>query len=275
MPSCKQPAIISASRRTDIPAFHMEWMLERLRAGFADVPNPRNPRQIRHVELTRGAAGCIVFWTKNPAPLLDRIDELEAFGIPFGVLFTLNAYGTDLEPGVPPLETRIAAFLALSRRIGPEKLVWRYDPIALSPRCDREFHLRNFQRLAGVLGSATERCIVSFLDFYARTVRNTRGLELYDPVMEEKNALASELEAVGRDAGIRLESCAEANLCLPRAACIGEKWIEAICGRPLSSRKDPGQRPLCNCVASIDIGTNGTCQHNCRYCYAQTGTELR
>ena len=160
----RAPLIVSASRRTDIPAFHMEWMLNRLKEGVVNVRNPRNPKQIRRVELTRDDVGCIVFWSKDPAPLLARIDKLEAFGIPFGVLFTLNAYGT-LEPNLPPREARIATFLALSRRIGKEKLVWRYDPIGLSPRCDHAFHVRNFQELANALSGATDRCIVSFLDF--------------------------------------------------------------------------------------------------------------
>lgn len=264
----RAPLIVSASRRTDIPAFYMEWMLDRLREGFVLVPNPRNPKQIRRVELTCETVGCLVFWSKNPAPLLARIDELEAFKIPFGVLFTLNAYGADFEPGVPPLEERIGTFLALSRRIGPEKPVWRYDPIALSGRYDAEFHRKRFAELAERLAGATSRCIVSFLDFYARTVRNTAGLGLYDPSVDEKNALALELEQIGRAAGIRLESCAEAGLALPSAACIGAEWVKAISGRELETRKDPGQRPLCNCVRSVDIGTNDTCPHGCRYCYA-------
>ena len=262
------PLIVSASRRTDIPAFHMDWMFSRLREGFVDVANPRNPRQVRHVALTREAVGCLVFWSKNPAPLLARIDELEAFGIPFGVLFTVNAYGIDLEPNLPPLEERIGTFLALSRRIGPEKLVWRYDPIVLSKRYNAEFHHRRFTEIAASLTDATGRCIVSFLDFYAKTVRNTAGLGLYDPAPEEKSAIARDFEAIGRSSGIRLESCAEAGLPLPAAACIGAQWVRKICGRELEIRKDSGQRPLCNCVRSVDIGVNNTCPHNCRYCYA-------
>jgi len=262
------PLIVSASRRTDIPAFHMEWMFDRLREGFVDVANPRNPKQVRHVELNPDTVGCLVFWSKNPAPLLARIDELEAFRIPFGILFTLNAYGPDLEPNLPPLDTRITTFLALSRRIGPEKLVWRYDPIALSEQYDAEFHRNRFSEIAARLAGSTHRCIVSFLDFYAKTLRHTTGLGLYDPDFTEKNTLVLELEPIGRNSHIRLESCAETGLLLPAASCIGAQWIKEICGQELETRKDPGQRPLCNCVRSIDIGVNNTCPHNCRYCYA-------
>ena len=110
--------IVSASRRTDIPAFFMPWLLNRLCAGFAMTRNPMNPGQVRRVDLTPPAVDAIIFWSKNPAPLLAGLGELEAFGIPFGIAFTLNAYGSDLEPGVPPLRERIATFRALAQRIG-------------------------------------------------------------------------------------------------------------------------------------------------------------
>ena len=119
--------IVSASRRTDIPAFYMEWMLARLRAGFALVRNPMNPAQVRRVGLTPEEADCIVFWSKNPAPLLARIGELESFGIPFGINFTLNAYRADFEPRLPPVETRLDTFRALAGRIGRRKMTWRYE----------------------------------------------------------------------------------------------------------------------------------------------------
>lgn len=260
--------IVSASRRTDIPAFYMEWMLNRLAAGYALVRNPMNPKQFRRVDLTRGAADCIIFWSKNPTPLLARIGELEAFGIPFGIGFTLNAYGNSLEPGVPPAEERIRTFLALSARIGPEKMTWRYDPVVFSPDYGAEFHLGTFSRIAEELRGGTKRCVTSFLDFYVKTVRNLAGTKVYDPAPGERNRLAAGLAAVAEKNGLRLEACAEAGLPLPAAACIGREWVKAICGHEVEFRKDPGQRPLCNCVRSIDIGSSNCCPHGCRYCYA-------
>ena len=212
--------IVSASRRTDIPAFYMEWMLARLRAGFALVRNPMNPAQVRRVGLTPEEADCIVFWSKNPAPLLARIGELESFGIPFGINFTLNAYRADFEPRLPPVETRLDTFRALAGRIGRRKMTWRYDPILFTPEYDEAFHIDRFGRLAQALAGHTERCIVSFLDFYARTVRNTAGKSVCDPPPEDRNRLAAELARIGREYGIEVEACAESGLCLPAAACI-------------------------------------------------------
>ena len=265
--------IVSASRRTDIPAFYMPWLLNRLAAGFAMVRNPMNPQQIRRVELASSAVDAIVFWSKNPAPLLARFDELESFGIPFGIGFTLNAYDPDLEPGVPPLRERIATFRALARRNGAEKMVWRYDPIAFSPRYDAAFHRDSFRRIADELAGSTTRCITSFLDFYTRTVRNLAGTQVRKPAPEECRALAAELAAIAARRGIRLEACAESGLPLPPAACIGGEWIEAICGHEVDTQKDPGQRTLCNCVRSIDIGTPECCPHGCLYCYANRSPE--
>ena len=260
--------IVSASRRTDIPAFYMEWMLARLRAGFALVRNPMNPAQVRRVGLTPEEADCIVFWSKNPAPLLARIGELESFGIPFGINFTLNAYRADFEPRLPPVETRLDTFRALAGRIGRRKMTWRYDPILFTPEYDETFHIDRFGRLAQALAGHTERCIVSFLDFYARTVRNTAGKSVCDPPPKDRNRLAAELARIGREYGIEVEACAESGLCLPAGACIGSSWVRAICGRGIDERKDPGQRPLCNCVRSADIGSVNCCPHGCLYCYA-------
>lgn len=265
--------IVSASRRTDIPAFHLPWLLNRLAAGFAMVRNPMNPKQIRRVELTPAAVDCIVFWSKNPAPLLEHIEELEAFGIPFGIGFTLNAYGNDLEPGVPLLRERIATFRALAQRLGPEKLVWRYDPIVFSPDYDAAFHRGKFRDVADELADCTLRCVTSFLDFYARTRRNLAGTPVREPALEECRALATELAAIAAGRGIRLEACAESGLDLPPAACIGREWVEAICGHKVDAPGDPGQRKLCNCLKSIDIGTPNCCPHGCLYCYANRSPE--
>lgn len=265
--------IVSASRRTDIPAFYMPWLLNRLSCGFSMVRNPMNSRQIRRVELTPGAVDCIVFWSKNPEPLLVRFDELEAFGIPFGIGFTLNAYGSDLEPGVPPLPERIATFRALAQRLGPQKMVWRYDPIAFSPGYDEDFHRNAFRRIADELAGSTTHCITSFLDFYARTIRNLAGTQVREPALEECRTLAAELSGIASTRGIRLEACAESGIGLPPAACISREWAETICNHAVAARKDPGQRRLCNCIRSIDIGTPDCCPHGCLYCYANRSPE--
>ena len=119
--------IISASRRTDIPAFYSEWFLNRIKERYVLVPNPYNPNMISRVNLDPAVIDCVVFWTKNPVPMIDKLDRLQDYKYYFQ--FTLNPYGTELESKLPPLQKRIDTFKRLSDKIGREKVVWRYDPI--------------------------------------------------------------------------------------------------------------------------------------------------
>lgn len=151
--------IISASRRTDIPAFYAPWFLNRLGEGHVLVPNPFNPRSVSRVSLRPDAVDCIVFWTKNPAPMLPRLGELNGFKYYFQ--FTLNPYGKDIERNLPSIEERIETFRKLSEMIGKERVVWRYDPILINETYDTRFHREAFARLARKLSNHTERCMGS------------------------------------------------------------------------------------------------------------------
>ena len=158
--------IVSASRRTDIPAIYPEWFLNCLRAGSVDVPNPLNRRQVRTVPLTPDAVDCFVFWSKNPQPMLPILSELSIY--PYYFQFTLNAYGLDVEPQIPEKQYAIQTFRSLAERIGPDRVVWRYDPIFVSPRFDIGWHLENFAGLAAGLSGYTDSCIISFGDEIGR-----------------------------------------------------------------------------------------------------------
>jgi hypothetical protein len=162
--------IVSASRRTDIPAFYGQWLAALLRAGEAWVLNPYNRKLVR-VDLRPEAVDGIVLWTKNIAPFLPPPSELEPY--PYYVQFTLNPYGPPFEPGLPDLERRIGAFRELSRRLGRFRVVWRYDPVVLSPRTPVQYHLEQFGRLAGALCGYTDKCIISFMAPSATISRRT------------------------------------------------------------------------------------------------------
>ena len=160
--------IISASRRTDIPACYPLWFLNRMREGYVLVPNPRNPRQLSRISLSRNEAEGIVFWTKNPLPLLPYLDELFEFRIPLGFQFTLTPYGRDIEPNLPDKEDLMQAFCALSERLGPEKMVWRYDPVLLSHDWTVQRHLAAFSEMARRLKGRTGRCVFTYIDWYQK-----------------------------------------------------------------------------------------------------------
>ena len=200
--------IISVSRRTDIPAFYADWFFRRLREGFVLVRNPGNPHQVSRVPLTPDAVEGFVFWTKNPAPMLKGLPLLKNRA--YYVQFTLNAYGRDVERYVPSKrDVIIPVFRELAGRIGRERVIWRYDPVFFSRTYTFEYHVRFFDRLAGLLAPFTERCIISFLDLYRNTRKGMAPLGLIDVSPERQEALAAVLADIARSRGLRLETCAE------------------------------------------------------------------
>ncbi len=270
--------ILSIRRLTYIPAFYAGWLLDRIRAGFCAVPSPFRPAQVSRVSLEPQDVDAIVFWSKNPAPLLPHLAELEARGYRYYVQFTLNGYDRRLEPHVPSLADRIATFRALARQTAPWRVVWRYDPILLSTWTPADFHRQTFRHLAGQLAGSTTRVVVSLVDFYAKTTRRLAPFERQGNIVTrapeeapETYALLRDLAAIARQHGMRIQTCAErTDFCevgVPPGACI-DPAILAQLGRPLAAPKDPGQRPLCLCVTSRDIGMTDTCLHDCVYCYA-------
>lgn len=263
--------ILSVSRRTDIPSFYMDWFLNRLRAGFLLVKNPVNPRQVRRIPLAPEQVDCMVFWTKNPGPMLPHLAELSPW--PYYVQFTLTPYGRDIEPGLPDKQlVLIPAFQALADALGSERVVWRYDPIFLSPRYSLEYHVHAFSIMAALLEGYTHRIVISFLDLYQKTRRNTAGLDLRPPALEEIPILAAQLSSIARSHHMTMESCCEAmelQACgIQHGSCIDRERIEQLLGRPLPAKKDKNQRPGCGCIESIDVGAYHTCKNGCKYCYA-------
>ncbi|MFW5735683.1 MAG: DUF1848 family protein, partial [Oceanidesulfovibrio sp.] len=136
--------IVSASRRTDIPAFYAQWFINRLRAGWCEVANPFNSRQISRVDLTPPALDCLVFWTRHPRPLFHYLREMEDMGLAYYFLYTLTAYPRVLDARGPGLEAAVRGFRELADRIGPHRVRWRYDPIVFARGLEPDDHRRRF-----------------------------------------------------------------------------------------------------------------------------------
>ena len=263
--------IISASRRTDIPAYFADWFYQRMEEGFVHVRNPMNVHQVSEVPLTPDVVDGIVFWTKDPRPMMDRLDRLQEF--PFYFQFTVNPYDTDLEPGVPKKADKIIpAFQELANGLGKERVIWRYDPIVLTDKYTVDEHVRRFRMLADKLSGHTEKCVISFVDLYQKTQRNMAGVDLLPLGVPEMEQLAEAFSGIAREHGLGLETCAEAldldAFGIQHACCIDRALLERISDCELDVAKDKNQRLVCGCVASIDIGAYNTCSHLCRYCYA-------
>ncbi len=260
--------IVSASRRTDIPGFYAEWFMNRLRAGYVLVRNPFNSKKITRVPLTAKQTDCIVFWTKDPAPLLPHLDEIERMGHRFYFQFTLTPYGRELEPGLRDKAEIVRTFCELGRRVGRERLVWRYDPILLGDGIDTAYHRSRFLRLCDILAPYTDTVTVSFVDIY----KKLRNPAFRPPTQDETNELAANIGRVAADHGLRAAGCCEdvrlADFAIDRASCIDPKRIQKLTGRPPDSERDRGQRPGCGCCSSVDIGAYDSCVNGCAYCYA-------
>ena len=268
--------ILSVSRRTDIPAFYAEWFLRRVGEGHVMVRNPVNKRMVSRIPLDPGLVDWIVFWTKDPRPLVERLDRVrERYGEKFHFQYTLTPYDSTLEPSVPPLERRIDALQKLSDLLGPDRVVWRYDPVVFSSAMDLDFHRRRFEELAERIAPHTRRCVASLLDLYGKTGRNLAGLDVRPPSTGEGRQILSHMAQVLARWDVAVETCSEAEdfggCGVGRGKCVDDRLISRLLGVPWSAAKDKGQRPECGCVPSIDIGAYDTCPHGCRYCYANSG----
>lgn len=271
--------IISASRRTDIPAFFSEWFMRRIEEGYCHVPNPFNMKQVAQVSLQPGDVEVIIFWSKNPAPLLPFLPELNLRGYRYYFLYTLNDYPSELEPGLPHLSDRLETLRQLAAHVGPKRVIWRYDPILLSNRTDCRYHETAFASVAEKLSGSTERVIVSVADFYRKTSHRlatlaAQGFEFDRTPLQRPDfvELLRQMKHIAAGHGMRIQSCAEDLTIadIPAGACIDRELIHSLWGIAGLTR-DRNQRPLCGCAVSKDIGINDTCLHGCLYCYATRG----
>lgn len=294
-----EPVIVSASRTTDIPALYGEWLLRRLRAGWCGWVNRFNGRRHR-VSFERTRA--IVFWSKNPAPLIPRLAQIDEMGINYSFTLTLNDYEREgLEPGVPPLAERIETFRRLAGLVGRERVVWRFDPIVVGRHLTPEAVLERVARIGAAVHPHTRKLVISFADIERYPAARRRVGEAAGGLREPGPAaiarIASGIAALNRSWGLEIATCAEAvdlsghgigrNRCvddellarafpgdaelmdfLGRGAGGGKMLSGGTGGGVAHPLKDRGQRAACGCIASKDIGRSGTCPLGCAYCYA-------
>lgn len=300
----QMPIVVSASRSTDIPAFYSDWFMERLRDGYVKWFNPFNNLPL-YVSFSK--ARLFVFWSKNPEPMLQHLDELGKICPNYYFQYTLNDYDAEkIELRVPPVEKRIETFLRLSERIGRERVVWRFDPLMLTEQMGVEELLGKIERLGDKLAPHAGRFVFSFIDIssYKKVSGNLEkgGIRAREFAQGEMLALAEGIGRLVKGWGIPAGTCAESidlerfgiehNRCIDdrlMVKCFSHdrelmKFIGATCveeAEPLFgkeavwkpadiSKKDSGQRAACGCIMSKDIGEYNTCPHLCHYCYANT-----
>ena len=245
--------------------------MKRIHEKFVMTRNPMNYHQVSRISLSPDVVDCIVFWSKNPTPLVPYLDEINR-EYPFYFQFTINDYKTELEPNVPPMEERINIFRYLSRKYGKERVIWRYDPIILSQKYDVDWHKNSFERIAGRLSGYTDTCVFSFVDIYDKIKGNLRTADYLPLSSSATHELAKCFSAIAGNYDFNLKTCAEeinlGLLGIEHSCCIDPKRISQIIDCQIDVKKDSNQRGWCGCVESIDIGQYNTCRHGCKYCYA-------
>ena len=259
--------ILSASRRTDIPAFYAEWFMQRIKEGHALVPNPYNAHRLSRVALSPQLVDCIVFWTKNPGPMLPHLKKLEELGYKFVIQFSLTPYDSSIEYRVPPTEEMLQLFISLAKKLGSQRLVWRYDPVLINQNFTVRRHHDCFAKMCERLHPHAQRCIISFIDACKSSEKLFRPLS-----PQEQLALATGFTDIARSYGLGLFTCAEEveleRYGIRHGACIDKEHLEQLVGGPLNIRPDPHQRKACLCAEAVDLGVYDSCAHGCAYCYA-------
>jgi len=301
------PTIVSASRSTDIPAFHPEWFINRLNKGYVVWENPFNKNQRQYVSFEKTRV--IVFWTKNAEPIIPFLKKINEKKINYYFQFTLNDYENEgFEPHVPKLENRIKTFKKLSDMIGKEKVIWRFDPLILTDKLGVEQLIDKIYNIGETIHKYTKKLVISFADIepYAKVKRNMKKADIeyrnFDRTTMER--FAKELQKINKVWGLELATCAESidfnkydikhNKCIDDDLMIklfdNDKVLMDFLGmkkenepkkvdlssfgggfEPVSIEnklKDKGQRKECSCIVSKDIGQYNTCMHLCVYCYA-------
>ncbi len=266
--------ILNLGSRTDIPAFFSEWFYERVAEGYVCTRNPYNPTQVTRYRLEPEVVDCLVFCTKNPAPMFSRWHELDAFGQYWFV--TITPYGKEIEPYVPEKERIMEDFLALSEKTGKKVVCWRYDPIFISEKYSVDFHIQEFERMAARLAKATEVCVVSFIDLYEKTLRNFKGVKAV--TAEERRLLLTAFVEIGKKYGMKLKTCAEGEEPAAYGAdvsgCLTREVLEQALGEELTIPPHGRARGQCACLLGNDIGMYHTCGHGCLYCYANDSWQV-
>ena len=262
------PAIISASRRSDIPAFHADWFLSSLSRGFAEYRNPFSGKPSA-ASLASDEVAAFVFWTRDPRPFFPVLRRLEQAGFPSVFQFTVTGLPRDMEPFAPSLAEAASAFRRLSDTIGPRRVLWRFDPVLPGERADGL--VRRFDRVSEAIAGLSPRCTVSLCHPYRKSLRATRHLPgIWDRSEDLPEAL-ERIASMGRARGFAMLSCCAPLLSergIPPGACVDGRYLKSLYpGADIPAISSP-VRHGCLCSSSRDIGSYRTCRHGCLYCYA-------
>lgn len=261
--------IINTGGRTDTVQYYTEWLLKRFREGYVLSRNPLFPNKVTRYELTPEKVDCVVFCSKNYAPILPNLREItDKFNTYFH--YTITAYGKDIEPGVPEINESINTLIELSKIVGKGRVAWRYDPVLLTEKYTVERHFETFERMAEKLAPHIDRCIFSFVEMYKKLEYNMPEIIPFSE--DDMNTLAEGLGAIAKKNGIYIQTCGTngdfSRYGIHSSGCMTLDILGKANGIKFKDLKHKGMRQGCHCIESRDIGAYDTCMNGCKYCYA-------
>lgn len=269
--------IVNTGGRTDTVQYYSEWLLRRFAEGYVLSRNPLFPNKVSRIELSPDKVDCVVFCSKNYAPILPRLHEITSrFRTYF--YYTITAYGKDIEPGVPSIAESMETLVALSRMVGRMRVAWRFDPVLLAADYSAARILETFAQMAPVLAPYIDRCIFSFVEVYKKLEVNMP--ELIPLSLEDMDMLARGLGEIAGENGILIQTCGTngdySRYGIHPSGCMTLEILGRANGVAFRNRKHRGMRHGCHCIESRDIGAYDSCLNGCKYCYAnQTPQKAR
>lgn len=261
--------IINTGGRTDTVQYYAEWLLRRFSEGYVFSRNPLFPNKVTRYELTPDKVDCVVFCSKNYKPILGRLHEItDRFNTYF--YYTITAYDKDIEPGVPSIEESMRTLVELSKKVGRQRIAWRYDPVLLTEKYTISRHMETFEQMAKILSPYIDRCIFSFVEMYKKLEANMP--ELIPLTEQDMDNLAQGLGAIAEKYGIYIQTCGTngdyTRYGIQASGCMTLDILGRANGIEFKSLKHKGMRQGCHCIESRDIGAYDTCMNGCKYCYA-------
>ncbi len=267
--------IVNVGGRTDIANYYSEWLRNRIKEGFAYSRNPLFPNNVSKVSLKPEDVDCLMFCSKNYQPILPYMKEISET---YRVIchYTITAYGTDVEPNVPDIETSIQILMELSKIVGKEKVLWRYDPILLTQKYTVQKHLETFEKMAKQIAPYVQRCIFSFVEMYKKLEYNMP--EIIPLTEADKSAILKGIGKIAKKYNLYTQTCGtdenNEKYGIHVSGCTTPEILEQAHGIKYKNIKPQPMRKGCHCIPSRDIGAYDTCLNGCKYCYANKRPEL-
>lgn len=258
--------ILNVSSRTDIVAFYTKWFINRYKEGYVDVRNPFYPKNISRIYFKDVDA--IVFCTKNPIPIITQLKEIDK---PIIFQVTITPYKEDIEPNIPNKKHVISSIKQISNILGTDNVIIRYDPIFISDKYTLEYHKKAFSKLCSQLDGYINQIIVSFLDDYKNVRKNKNILNYKELTNEDYQEIGLSFSSIASSHNMTVQTCFEEHNLVEygfkKGECISHTKVYKLTGK-IYKKWTARKGNKCNCVEMVDIGVYNSCNHLCKYCYA-------